>query len=104
MDTAIDIPSIPLPGITDANGNALSTGDRVHVTGSDSFGEGDGTVIGATAQFDYRIVPDGELRQVNEHKPVRIRIRLDDDVDDSRGDEYTASAGRVTKIDSAVAE
>lgn len=94
---ATAVPTIPLPeGVTDANGKPLQTGDRVHVTGSDRFGEDDGIVIGCIVRQDWRIVPDGELRQVHDHKPIRIRIRLDNGTD---GEDYSASAGRVTRID-----
>lgn len=102
MDTtAVDVPAIALEGVEDSTGTPLTTGDRVKVTGSDTFGEGEGTVIGAVVMADYRIVPDLEngdgpkVRNVMD-KPVRIRIRLDNGYG---GDEYTASAGRVTKLD-----
>jgi hypothetical protein len=95
MEAATAVPAIELPGVIDATGTPLVTGDRVNVTGSDRFGEGEGTVIGAVVIADYRIVPDGEVRNVME-KPTRIRVRMDNGTD---GDEYTASAGRVTKLD-----
>lgn len=93
---ATQVPTIELPkGFNDKNGTPLSTGDRVHVTGSDRFGEGDGTVIGGIRTEDFRLVPDGEIRQAHE-KPVRIRILMDNGTD---GDRYSASAGRVEKIE-----
>jgi hypothetical protein len=96
METAQQtVPVHSLNGITDATGTPMQTGDRVHVTGSDRFGEGDGTVIGGVVIADYRITSDGKMENTME-KPTRIRIRLDNGTD---GDEYTASAGRVTKID-----
>lgn len=94
------VPVHSLNGITDATGTPMQTGDRVHVTGSDRFGEGDGTVIGGIVIADYRLTADGEMENTME-KPTRIRIRLDNGTD---GDDYTASAGRVTKIDTENAQ
>jgi hypothetical protein len=102
MDQQTDVPQFDL-GVTDADGQPLQTGDRVKVTGSDRFGEDEGTVIGAVCIHperenitDYRIV-DGELVNVTTQpdERVRIRVRLDNGVD---GDDYTASQGRVTKV------
>lgn len=94
-DTTTAVPVHAIEGVTDATGTPLSTGDRVNVTGSERFDEGEGTVIGAVVLADYRLVPDGELRNVLD-KPVRVRVLLDNGTD---GNDYTASAGRVHKLD-----
>lgn len=85
-----------LPGVTDAKGTPVSTGDRVRVTESSSFGEGEGVVIGALAQLNYVLDAEGELVQANTEKPIRIRVRMDNG---HAGDSYTPSAGRVEKLD-----
>lgn len=98
MEAATTVPAHPL-GVQDATGTPLSTGDRVKVTGSASFGEGLGTVIGCiVAAQDTTLDPaTGELRtQTHDEKPVRIRVRMDNGHGE---DGYHASAGRVNVVD-----
>jgi hypothetical protein len=52
MEATTAVPAIELPGVIDATGTPLVTGDRVNVTGSDRFGEGEGTVVDAGVTED----------------------------------------------------
>lgn len=99
-----EVPDVQLP-VADANGNALTTGDRVRVEGSDRYGTPTGVVVGFT-RLVYRrevafIDADGDLQREDEdmveqagEKPVRIHVKLDDGQDD----DYRPSQGRVFKL------
>lgn len=94
-------------GITDADGKLLYYGDRVKVTGSERFEEGEGIVTGyirQSASYGYSpdpTDPDDPGYKFEEKEMTRIRIRLDNEVD---GDNYTASQPRVTRLEKVTAD
>lgn len=96
MEAATAVPAHDLK-VNDSMGSPLSTGDRVQVTGSSRFGTDNGTVIGAVKPpTDLRLDENGDLTDAAEGAAPRIRVRMDNGTD---GDDYTASQGRVSKID-----
>ncbi len=74
--------------LTDSEGNPLSQGDRVRITGSSRYGDtAEGNVQG--------IAPDEEGRE----RP-RVFVAIDADTTDAEVDpEYTSSTGRLVKIE-----
>lgn len=73
-------------GITDADGNPLTVGDRVQILGSDRYGD------------PYAVVK-GPGPDLDDFK-VRVHVALEDGQDDT----YTPSVGRVHLVPAVAAE